>query len=106
MMDKHILSIDLETYSGVDIRKGGLYKYAENSEILLFAYAYDDEPVEVIDLLQGEAIPTKVLHDLENPDVLKTAFNAAFEMHVLGHHLRRRLDPAEWFCTKIGRAHV
>lgn len=101
MMDKPILSIDLETYSEVDIRKGGLYKYAENSEILLFAYAYDDEPVEVTDLTQGEAIPTKVLHDLENPDVLKTAFNAAFEMHVLGHHLGRRLDPAEWFCTMV-----
>lgn len=96
-----VLGIDLETYSDVDIRKGGLYKYAENSEILLFAYAYDDRPVQVVDLACGERLPETVLHDLTNPDVIKTAFNAAFEMHVLDHWLRIRLDPAQWFCTMV-----
>lgn len=96
-----VLGIDLETYSDVDIRKGGLYKYAENSEVLLFAYAYDDRPVQVVDLACGESLPERVLHDLTNPDVIKTAFNAAFEMHVLDHWLRIRLDPAQWFCTMV-----
>ena len=96
-----VLGIDLETYSDVDIRKGGLYKYAENSEILLFAYAYDDRPVQVVDLACGERLPETVLHDLTNPDVIKTAFNAAFEMHVLDHWLRIRLDPVQWFCTMV-----
>lgn len=96
-----ILAIDLETYSSIDIRKAGLYKYVENSEILLFAYTYDDEPVRVVDMACGETVPENVLADLDNPDVLKTAFNAAFEMHVLGHWLGRRLDPAQWFCTMV-----
>lgn len=76
-----ILSIDLETYSPIDLQKCGLYKYAENSEILLFAYAYDDGPVQVIDMACGEPLPDDVRADLTNPDVLKTAFNAAFELH-------------------------
>lgn len=96
-----ILAIDLETYSSIDIRKAGLYKYVENSEILLFAYTYDDEPVRIVDMACGETVPENVLADLDNPDVLKTAFNAAFEMHVLGHWLGRRLDPAQWFCTMV-----
>ena len=97
-----VLAIDLETYSDVDIVKGGLYRYAENSEILLFAYAYDDEPVRVIDLAQGEQIPAGVIYDLHNPDVLKTAFNAAFEMHVLNHYLGgTSMDPGQWFCTMV-----
>ncbi len=53
------LSIDIETYSSVDIRKSGLYKYVQSPdfEILLFAYAYDDNPVQVVDLAQGEKNP-------------------------------------------------
>lgn len=66
-----ILAIDLETYSSIDIRKAGLYKYVENSEILLFAYTYDDEPVRVVDMACGETVPENVLADLDNPDVLK-----------------------------------
>ena len=96
-----ILAIDLETYSEIDIAKAGLYKYAENSEILLFAYAYNDEPVQVIDLTAGEEIPQQVLKDLTNPDVMKTAFNASFEIHVLDHHLGIHMDPMQWFCTMV-----
>lgn len=96
-----MLAIDLETYSDVDLQKCGLYKYAENSEILLFAYAYDDGPVQVIDMACGETLSDNVRADLTNPDVLKTAFNAAFELHVLDHWLGFRLDPAQWFCTMV-----
>ena len=83
------LAIDIETYSGVDIKKGGIYPYAEagDFEILLFAYAFDDEPVRVIDLAQGEALPGDVQEALTDPDVLKTAYNAAFERRFIAQWL-------------------
>lgn len=95
------LAIDLETFSDIDIAKSGLYKYAEHSEVLLFAYAYNDSPVRVVDLAGGEELPDTVLRDLTAPDVLKTAFNAAFEMHVLAHWLDLQPDPAQWLCTMV-----
>ena len=114
------LSIDLETYSELDIRKAGMYRYAENCQIILFAYAWDDEPVQLVDMgMKGakvstmslfdsnessrcrQDIPQDVLEALENPDVLKTAYNAAFERTVLGCYLGRRLDPSQWFCTMV-----
>lgn len=95
------LAIDLETFSDIDIAKSGLYKYAEHSEVLLFAYAYNDSPVRVVDLACGEELPDTVLRDLTAPDVLKTAFNAAFEMHVLAHWLDPQPDPAQWLCTMV-----
>lgn len=114
-----ILSVDLETFSEVDIKKAGLYKYAENSKILLFAYAWDDEPAQVVDFASGEKLPLDVADALHDPNVLKTAYNAAFEIHVINHWLELvreidrqtigalcpwelpPLDPAEWFCTMI-----
>lgn len=104
-----ILSIDLETLGHVDIKASGGYKYAETCEILLFGYAYDDEPVRVIDLTNGEEIPRFVLSDLTNPDVLKTAYNAQFERTVLTHFMRRQqllgagewLDARQWLCTMV-----
>lgn len=104
-----ILSIDLETLGHVDIKRAGGYRYAETCEILLFAYAYDDEPVEVIDMASGEEIPRFVLADLLSPDVLKTAFNAQFERTVLTHYLRKQellpadewLDARQWQCTMV-----
>ena len=114
------LSIDLETYSELDIRKAGMYRYAENCQIILFAYAWDDEPVQLVDMgMKGakvstmslfdsnessrcrQDIPQDVLEALEDPDVLKTAYNAAFERTVLGCYLGRRLDPSQWFCTMV-----
>lgn len=95
------LAIDLETYSPVDIRSCGLYKYAENSEILLFAYAYDDEPVQVVDLICGDVLPDTVRRDITNPLVQKAAFNAAFEMHILRQCFGLAIDPAQWFCTMV-----
>ncbi|MBR2215991.1 MAG: DNA polymerase [Selenomonadaceae bacterium] len=101
------LSVDLETFSEIDIKKAGLYRYAENSEILLFAYAFDDEPVRVIDIAQGEEVPLDVLVALHDKNVQKTAYNAAFEIHVINHWLEEQgftphsLDPAQWHCTMI-----
>lgn len=79
------LHIDVETYSSVDLAKCGVHKYAASPdfEILLFAYAYDDDPVTVIDLASGEDIPAEIINDLLDSDVLKTAFNAPFEMTCL-----------------------
>ena len=95
------LSIDLETYSSVDLKKSGLYKYVQSPdfEILLFAYAYDDLPVQVVDLAGGERIPQEVLKDLENPAVEKHAYNAAFEYYCLSKFFRTALD--QWHCTMV-----
>lgn len=97
------LRIDLETYSPVDLPKCGVHKYVESSEfeILLFGYAYDDEPVQVVDLAQGEKIPPQVLRDIVDPAVVKTAYNAAFEIACLSKHLAVQLDPAQWRCTSV-----
>ena len=98
-----ILAIDLETYSELDIKKVGLYKYAENSEILLFAYAFDDEPVQVVDIIGGEPLPFEVLEAMQDKEVLKVAYNAAFERVVLNHHYPTVGigEPSQWFCTMV-----
>ena len=77
---KH-LSIDIETYSETDI-KLGIAKYTQDPafEVLLFAYAYDFGEAHVIDLAQGETIPAEVIADLADLDVVKHAYNAAFEI--------------------------
>ena len=59
--NKRVLSIDLETFSDVDLGKCGIYRYVEGDfHILLFAYAFDDEPVEIIDMASGEELPRNV----------------------------------------------
>src|SRR5690606_38944290 len=75
------LAIDIETYCEAELDKVGQYTYAQDPtfEILLFAYAFDDDEVRVVDLAQGETIPDEVLQALQDPNVLKTAWNAAFE---------------------------
>lgn len=81
----HHLSIDIETRSSVEIGKTGLYKYAQSSdfEILLFAYQLDEEPVKVVDLKVGEKIPSEIVKALDDPEVWKHAYNAAFEWYCL-----------------------
>ena len=76
-----VLAIDIETYSDIDIMENGVYKYvdSDNFKILLFAYAFDDEPVEIVDLENGEKLPERVIAALLNPAIVKTAFNAQFE---------------------------
>ena len=94
------LSIDIETRSSVEIGKAGLYKYAQSPdfEILLFAYQLDGEPVGVVDLKQGERIPSPVVEALQDPEVLKLAYNAAFEWHCL-NRAGYRTPLEQWRCT-------
>lgn len=94
------LSIDIETRSSEEIGKTGLYKYAQSPdfEILLFAYQLDAEPVEVVDLKQGEQIPSAIVKALADPAVCKHAYNAAFEWYCLNRAgYRTPLD--QWRCT-------
>lgn len=109
------LAIDIETYSSVDIQKSGAYKYVESDDfrILLFAYAFDGEPVRVIDIEHGERLPKEVLEALRpisGRGVIKTAYNAAFEMLAISKFLwggRSDLDRmreiwiSQWECTMV-----
>ena len=103
------LRIDLETYSDVDLKKSGVHRYVESPsfEILLLAFAFDDEPVSVIDLARGESIGRRILDALVSPGVTKAAFNAQFEMACLGRHLSRTnsakaaIAPEQWRCTSV-----
>lgn len=97
------LSIDIETYSSEDLIKAGVYKYVESPdfEIQLFAYAYDDEPVKVIDFTAGETLPGTLLSDLTSPHALKAAYNANFERVCLSHYLGLSIWPEQWQCTAV-----
>lgn len=97
------LHIDIETYSPEALADCGVYRYAEHPDfrILLFAYAFDDAPVTVLDLASGCTLPAPVMRSLTNPDVVKVAHNAAFERTCLGRMLGRRLDPSQWECTMV-----
>lgn len=100
-----ILSIDVETYSSVDIAKAGAYKYCESDdfEILLFAYAFDDEPVKIVDLANGEDLPYEVIQALDDPRVTKTAFNANFERNAISSdmYFPNGMPPEQWECTMV-----
>ncbi|UTG84515.1 DNA polymerase [Bacillus paranthracis] len=98
-----VLQIDIETYSSVDLTKSGVYRYAESPdfEILLFAYAYDDKPVEVVDLTAFEDLTEQVMRDLTDPQVLKTAFNANFERTCISKFFNIECDPLQWRCTAV-----
>lgn len=127
IMDKIItLSIDLETFSDVDLKKCGIYKYTEspNFEILLFAYSLNGGEVIVIDLANGEEIPIEVLSAISDESVTKWAFNAAFERVCLSVWLRKNypdhfssynnsddtignyLNPSSWKCSMIWSAYI
>lgn len=99
------LSIDIETYSDVDLSKCGVYKYVEGDfHILLFAYAFDDEDVKIVDLACGEELPQEVLDAIEDPNVIKWAWNAQFERTCIGHYLGRVLSPDSWRCSMVQAA--
>ena len=120
------MSIDLETYSDVDIGKCGVYKYAESDqfEILLFGVSTDGSPVRVFDLACGEVLPEEILAALSDENVTKWAFNASFERICLSNWLKRYhpehftgysipedpagkyLDPSSWKCTMIWSAYL
>lgn len=120
------MSIDLETYSDVDISKCGAYKYAEsdNFEILLFGVSIDGDKVQVFDLACGDIIPDDILAALSDDTVTKWAFNANFERICLSNWLKRHhpehfksyripedpaskyLDPSSWKCTMVWSAYM
>lgn len=95
------LSIDIETFSFVDIGKAGLYKYVQSPdfEILLFAYSFDDELVKVIDLAQGEQLPQELITALCDKSIIKTAYNAAFEWYCLNKFWPSPIE--QWRCTMV-----
>lgn len=99
------LGIDIETYSSNDLTSCGVYKYVEAPDftILLFAYSIDGEKAQCIDLASGEELPDWIIAALTDPNVLKTAFNAAFERICLTKYLglSKPLDPAQWQCTMV-----
>ena len=99
----HHLSIDIETYSDVDLAKAGLYRYAQSPAftILLFAYSLDDAPVSVLDLASGEALPDWISSALSDQMYLKHAYNAAFEWYCLSRFLGRTLPVDQWRCTML-----
>src|SRR5690554_1269217 len=106
------LGIDLETYSSVNLLKGGVYRYceAEDFEILLFGYSVDGGEVKVVDLARGEKIPKNIVSAIYDDGIIKWAFNATFERICLSRHLGlpsgTYLDPVSWRCTMIWSAYL
>ena len=104
------ISIDIETYSSVDLTKAGVYRYAESPdfEILLFAYAVDGGEVEVVDVARGEHIPKEIIDALTDERIHKYAFNAQFERvclsRFLGYPVGEYINPDSWFCTMVWSA--
>lgn len=99
----HILSIDLETYSSVDIRKCGAFKYIESPdfEILLFSYSLDGAEPVCIDFAQGEILPDWIANALRDSEYIKKAYNAAFEWGCLSKYTGGQLPPCQWHCTML-----
>lgn len=122
----HTLSIDVETFSGVDLKKCGVYKYAEspNFEILLFGVSVDGGEVTVYDLASGDTVPEEIIKALSDDSVIKWAYNASFERICLSVWLRRNypqyfssysiegdtvrhyFDPASWRCSLVWGAYM
>ena len=120
------LSIDLETYSDRDLKKCGVYKYAQspNAELLLFGYSVNNGPVDVIDVAQGQKIPEDILKALTDDSITKWAYNASFERIFLSVWLKRNypqyfesysipedtvgdyLDPSAWRCSLVWGAYM
>ena len=104
------LSVDIETFSSVDLGKSGVYRYAESEdfEILLFGYSVNGSPVRVVDLACGENLPEEIRKAISDPTVMKWAFNAQFERiclsRFLGMPTGEYLDPVSWHCTMIWSA--
>jgi DNA polymerase len=108
----HTLSLDLETYSSVDLAKSGIYRYIESPdfEILLFGYSIDGGDIEVIDLASGETLPEEIQSALTDSSITKWAFNAQFERICLSKWLGlpngQYLSPESWRCTMVWSAYM
>lgn len=104
-MEKRVLSIDLETYSDVDLPNCGVYRYIEGDfHILLFAYAFDDEETKCIDMACGEQLPAEVVDAIHNENIIKSAWNAQFERICLSKYFGTQLSPDAWQCTMVWAA--
>lgn len=102
---KRVLSIDLETYSDVDLANCGVYRYVEGDfHILLFAYAFDDEEVKIVDLACGEELPKEVMDAIFDENIIKAAWNAQFERTCLSQFFGTRLSPDSWQCSMVWAA--
>ena len=102
---KRVLSIDLETYSDVDLSTCGVYRYVEGDfHILLFAYAFDDDPVQIIDMASGEELPQEIVDAIVDDGVVKAAWNAQFERTCLSQFFGTRLSPESWQCSMVWAA--
>ena len=106
------LSIDIETYSDRDLTRVGVYAYADSPafRILLFAYAFDDGPVQIVDFEHGEKLPDTVVKALADPEIIKTAYNANFERVCIsvssGFGYFRYLPPEQWRCTAVAASEL
>jgi DNA polymerase len=108
----HVISIDIETFSDIDLGKCGVYRYAESPsfDILLFAYSIDDGQIKLIDLASGEKLPEEIINALMDASIIKIAFNANFERLCLMKYLCRvlgkevYLDPSSWRCSEVQAA--
>ena len=98
-----VLWCDTETYSSVSLPTAGVHRYCESPDfaILIFGYAFDDDPVKVVDLACGEELPAEVYDALWNPEVEKRAHNAAFERTCIAAQYGRYCEPSQWFDTMI-----
>ena len=105
MEKKRVLSIDLETYSDIDLSNCGVYRYVEGDfHILLFAYAFDDEEVQIVDMACGEKLPQEVVDAIHDESVIKAAWNAQFERTCLSHYFNTQLSPDSWQCSMVWAA--
>ena len=107
-MNQHrTLSLDLETYSDVDLGSCGVYRYVEGDfHILLFAYAFDDDEVRIIDMACGEELPQEVVDAIFDPHIIKAAWNAQFERTCLSHYFGTQLSPDSWRCSMVHAAEL
>ena len=98
-----MLSIDVETYSSVDLTAAGVHKYVDSEDftILLFGYSVDYGAVKVVDIAGGEKLPREVISMLTDPGVVKTAYNASFERTTIGRYLALPMPPEQWQCTLV-----
>ena len=102
---RRVLSIDLETFSDIDLSSCGVYRYVEGDfHILLFAYAFDDEDVRVVDMACGEELPQEVQDAIFDETVIKAAWNAQFERTCLSRYFGTQLSPDSWQCSMVWAA--
>ena len=102
------LSIDIETYSSVDLVKSGVYAYtaAPDFEILLFAYEFENAQPRIVDIANGEKLPGEIMAALTDENITKTAYNANFERTCIARFFKIECDPKQWECSAVHAAEL